>query len=484
MATSSGTISIGTTGDPGTIVGEFGDIGGQPSSLNEFYAGGANVPGSTSGVPTSGVISMNDLRGKTKVTTPTLTFTYSSINEGDSNTATIFTPTISAGSTVYWRMNGNTSRFSGSTSGNYVQPAPQSSTVTLTSTTNSNVSDGVTITIEVADNVGFSPVLVSNTFSLVDVSPRVDSVSPSSPSINEGDSQTFTVSTSNISSYTTLYWNTSSSADFSPDAGSFTIVSNSGSFTVNVVPDATTEGSESPTIYITSGSYGSGTTYASFTVTLNDTSLTPIVTTSASLATPSLSVSPTPAKWTLTPTINLNVANYTGSALVFTAACYLSGGAAASAYDLSISVANGASSGSNSVSFNQILSTTITKTYYYTVSKSGYTSRTTGTGSISDIDQSSTSVSISTPGSDHIITTTVTLTSVNNTGSTVTTSVAVYTSPGGVMLGSAQSLNITNGSSSGSYAFTVPVGVYPGWYYIRSTHASMTTKDSSAFYIS
>lgn len=80
---------------------EFG--GTPPIGLNEYYAGGANVPAGTAGVPTSGTISMDNLRGKTKAVPVDVSVNFSSRPEGNN-----FIVNFSAASPIYgalyWRL--------------------------------------------------------------------------------------------------------------------------------------------------------------------------------------------------------------------------------------------------------------------------------------------------------------------------------------------------------------------------------------------
>jgi hypothetical protein len=107
-------------------------------------------------------------------------------------------------------------------------------------------------------------------------------------SINEGASGTFNVITANVSDGTTLYWTinhtTTSDADFSAVSGSFTITSNQGSFNISPVADATTEGAETFTVSIRTGSVSGPVKYTTASVTINDTSLTPTATGNAIFA--------------------------------------------------------------------------------------------------------------------------------------------------------------------------------------------------------
>ena len=95
MTTPTGTISMTD------IQAEFG--GSNPIGLNEYYAGGAYVPAGTSGVPSSGTISMNNLRGKSKVTPYTVNITPSGATEGSWFTVTIYSDNPIYG-VVYWKI--------------------------------------------------------------------------------------------------------------------------------------------------------------------------------------------------------------------------------------------------------------------------------------------------------------------------------------------------------------------------------------------
>jgi hypothetical protein len=109
-------------------------------------------------------------------------------------------------------------------------------------------------------------------------------VTPSTASLNEGSSVTFTVTTSNISDGTTLYWSlntvsgTINTSDFTGAAvtGSFTITSGSGSVVLALANDNATEGSESFQLQVRTGSTSGTIVATSSTVTVSDTSLTPV----------------------------------------------------------------------------------------------------------------------------------------------------------------------------------------------------------------
>ena len=115
--------------------------------------------------------------------------------------------------------------------------------------------------------------------------PPTFAVSPSTSSVNEGSSVTFTVTTSNVSDGTTLYWSlntvsgTINSSDFTGAAvtGSFSISSNTGSVALTLANDTTTEGSESFQLQVRTGSTSGTIVATSSTVTIGDTSTNPIL---------------------------------------------------------------------------------------------------------------------------------------------------------------------------------------------------------------
>lgn len=111
-------------------------------------------------------------------------------------------------------------------------------------------------------------------------------ISPSSTSVNEGTTVTFTVTTTGFGSGT-LYWTltgisgTINNTDFSSPAsavtagGSVTITNNSGSFAVTLSNDATTEGTESFAAQLRTISTTGTIVKTSSTITVADTSTTP-----------------------------------------------------------------------------------------------------------------------------------------------------------------------------------------------------------------
>jgi len=129
---------------------------------------------------------------------------------------------------------------------------------------------GVEIGAEVDD---IAPVIEDPTYSLA----------AAAASVNEGSALTFNVSGSNISDGV-YYWTVSRPEDFLESSGSFTITANTGSFSVTPTADLTTEGAETFTAFVRTGSVSGPIVATSTAVTINDTSLAPTVVTSSTRA--------------------------------------------------------------------------------------------------------------------------------------------------------------------------------------------------------
>jgi hypothetical protein len=98
-------------------------------------------------------------------------------------------------------------------------------------------------------------------------------LTPAANNVNEGSELTFTVGGTNIVNGT-YYWNTNG-GDLVGFAGEVIITDNSGSFSVTPTADNTTEGSETFTATLRSGSVEGTILATSESITINDTSLTP-----------------------------------------------------------------------------------------------------------------------------------------------------------------------------------------------------------------
>ena len=100
-------------------------------------------------------------------------------------------------------------------------------------------------------------------------------VTPGTISVNEGSSLTFNVSGSDITDGT-YYWTITNAGDFGTRSGAVIITNNTGSFSVTPTTDSTTEGAETFTASLRSGSTSGPVLATSATVTILDTSVTPV----------------------------------------------------------------------------------------------------------------------------------------------------------------------------------------------------------------
>jgi tRNA threonylcarbamoyladenosine modification (KEOPS) complex Pcc1 subunit len=103
-------------------------------------------------------------------------------------------------------------------------------------------------------------------------------ITPAAASVNEGESLTFTVATTDVTNETPLNWALTNAGDFATSTGNVTINSNSGTFSVTPTADLTTEGAETFTASIYTGSTnGTPVATSSPATIINDRSTTPVI---------------------------------------------------------------------------------------------------------------------------------------------------------------------------------------------------------------
>ena len=211
----------------------------------------------------------------------------SSLNEGSSVTFTVTTTNVPNGTTLYW----STNTVSGTVNASDFSDTANSGTVTINSnsgtivrTLSNDVTTEGTEIFQLQIRTGSTSgeiVATSSNITINDTSlAPTYSVSPSATSRNEGLSVTFTVTTTNVTNGTVLYWTTNAvtgivdSSDFTDAAtsGTVTINSNSGTITRTLRSDGITEGSESFQLQIRTGSTSGTIVATSSTITINDTS--------------------------------------------------------------------------------------------------------------------------------------------------------------------------------------------------------------------
>ena len=241
--------------------------------------------GSSTGqvVGTSSTIFITDLGLPSYTITPST----ASVNEGSSVSFTV--NTVNSSGTLYYSTNGtaNAADFTdNSLTGSFSVVSTGSTTgvgtIVRSIATDFDTESGEQFSITVRTGYTSGPgVTTSSNVTIGDVTPTVN-VSESATSVDEGGSVTFTISGSNIPDgtyYYTIYEEegTVASTDFNPANlnGSFSVNSNSGSITITIAEDITSEGPDKFKIQIRTGSI-SGTVIAeSNAITINDTSRTP-----------------------------------------------------------------------------------------------------------------------------------------------------------------------------------------------------------------
>jgi len=208
------------------------------------------------------------------VATYALSSSVASVNEGSSFTITLTTTNITDGTTVPYTITGVTTADIGGASltGNFTV---NSNTATATfSVTADATTEGAETFVLTLNALSTTQSVTINDTSTTPLVPAYV-VAPAANNVNEGSALTFNVTTTNVSDATTLYWSVTNAGDFGTATGSFTITSNAGSFSVTPTADATTEGAETFTASVRTGSVGGTIVATSSAVTINDTSTTP-----------------------------------------------------------------------------------------------------------------------------------------------------------------------------------------------------------------
>lgn len=214
----------------------------------------------------------------------TATPSVSSVNEGGTVTFTITTTLVPDSTVLFWTNNGTTvlGDFSSGTMSGSVTIISDAATTTPSFTLSNDVTtEGAeTIVFNLRTGSTSGPIVGTATVTVNDTSAGPTyTVTRSAGTINEGQTVTLTITTTNVADNTVLFWTNNGStslADFSSGAmsGSVTIISNAAttvpSFTLN--NDLTTEGVETIVFNLRTGST-SGPIVNTTTVTVFDTSL-------------------------------------------------------------------------------------------------------------------------------------------------------------------------------------------------------------------
>ena len=282
--TTAGDFTDNTTTGTATITGNTGTI--TRTLANDLTTEGSEslviiISDSASLTPrraTSDTVVINDT---SRAPTYAITANTASVNEGDSVQFTVTTTDVPDNTVLYWNIatgNITASDFSDNTGSGTVTITGNTGTFTRTLALDllTEGSESFLIQLRTGSNSGTVRV-ASATVVVSDTSVPTYSISPSTTSVNEGSSVTFTVTTAGVPNGTILYWTTTgttNSADFSSaTSGSVTITGGTGTITRTLVNDLTTEGSESFAIELRTGSTSGTIRATSDTVVVSDTSV-------------------------------------------------------------------------------------------------------------------------------------------------------------------------------------------------------------------
>jgi uncharacterized protein (DUF427 family) len=235
--------------------------------------------GSTSGtvVASSSNITIADTSTTPVVATYGFGTIPTSINEGSTGAFNVITTNVANGTTLYWTAESNAGDF-GTSSGSFTITG-NAGIFYLTPTADATTEGSETFTVAVrTGSTGGTIVATSNSVTINDTSltPTYSLYLPYT-SVNEGSSTPVVAQTTNVANGTVLYWTisngTTSNADFSATSGSVTINSGSGQIDITAVADSTTEGSQTFTVQLRTGSTSGSVVATSGTITINDTSV-------------------------------------------------------------------------------------------------------------------------------------------------------------------------------------------------------------------
>jgi len=217
---------------------------------------------------------------------PTYNITQSAttINEGQTVSFAVTTTNVGSGTTLYYNIIGNTSNadfLDGLLSGSFIitNGSGSFSKTLATDSLYNEFTEGFKVNISTGSTTG-SVVGTSNTVFVTNLGEPSYTISASTSTVNEGGSVNFVINTVNVGDGTALYYSTGGSiqaADFSDNSltGSFNIVgtgATTGVATVTrtLVNDLNTEGSESFTFVVRTGSISGTIVATSSTVTVAD----------------------------------------------------------------------------------------------------------------------------------------------------------------------------------------------------------------------
>lgn len=220
--------------------------------------------------------------------TPSFTLAPSTVSEGTASSFTV--ANVGPDGTYFWTILNSTSvnadfsavsgsfTVSGSTGG--IDNGSGSFSVTPIKDLSTEGSETFQIQVRSGSTSG-TVIVTTGSITITDVS-LTPTVTPAAGSVNEGASLSFTAA--NLGPNGTYFWSinhgTTVAADFSAENGSFTIAgggaqdNGTGSFSVTTLNDFVTEGAQTFTVSVRTGSVSGTVLATSSSVTVNDTSTT------------------------------------------------------------------------------------------------------------------------------------------------------------------------------------------------------------------
>jgi len=187
------------------------------------------------------------------VTIPAKTYAFSSVPstilEGASGTFNVTTTNVTNGTTLFWTVEHGTTNSAdfGATSGSFTITSNAGS-FSVPVATNLFIEGAETFTVKIRYLSITGEVVATSGAVTLPAKTYTFTTAPTAINESTGTSGNFVLTTFNVTNGTTLFWTvlneTTVDADFASTSGSFTITSNSGTFSVPISTDATLEGAE------------------------------------------------------------------------------------------------------------------------------------------------------------------------------------------------------------------------------------------------
>lgn len=246
-------------------------------------------------VATAASVSISDTSTASNYLDPTYTITpsSSSVIEGNQITFNIITTNVNSNTTLYYTIqsltgNMTSADFTDNSLNGSITIQNNAAQFTKTLTDDGYAESGNTFKVVLrSGSITGIPVAETTAVTVLDASQAVNpptyQVVPSVTSVNEGSSVTWTVTTTGLDDGTVLYYTIDGGVGNNDMTtvtnGQLTINGNTGTFSRTFVNDQLTEGNETVIARLRSGSISGTVIATSATVTLVDTSQTPVVVT-------------------------------------------------------------------------------------------------------------------------------------------------------------------------------------------------------------